>query len=180
MTDPARLAINDIVRAHYNAVPERGREWRKTDSRIKGLRSFNNWVKSCIIQKFAPDEDHTPGARETGTSTGNELLVLDIGCGKGGDLGKWQQAPQKVALYVGIDPAEVSIDQARERYRQMGNRGGSGGRGRGGYNRRPPPRIFDARFYARRLLRRVDRRPRYHSSGRLRDHSCQQLRGSTS
>ncbi len=148
--DPARLGINDIVRAHYNSVPERGREWRKTDSRIKGLRSFNNWVKSCIIQKFAPDEDHTPGARESGASSDNELLVLDIGCGKGGDLGKWQQAPQKVALYVGIDPAEVSIDQARDRYRQMGSRGGGGGgRGRGGYNRRPPPRIFDARFYVR-------------------------------
>ncbi|KAB5583143.1 S-adenosyl-L-methionine-dependent methyltransferase [Coniochaeta sp. 2T2.1] len=142
-------AINDVVRAHYNAVPERGRDWRKTDSKIKGLRSFNNWVKSCIIQKFAPDEDHTPGALERGIRSNNELLVLDIGCGKGGDLGKWQQAPQRVQLYVGLDPAEVSIEQARERYRQMASRGGGrGGRGggRGGYDRRPQPRIFDGRF----------------------------------
>ena len=128
-----RANINDVVKAHYNAVPERGREWRKTDSRIKGLRSFNNWVKSCIIQKFSPDEDHAPGAMERGISSGNKLLVLDIGCGKGGDLFKWQQAPQTVDLYVGLDPAEVSIDQARERYRSMANRGGGGGRGgRGG------------------------------------------------
>lgn len=140
--------INDVVRAHYNAVPERGRDWRKTDSKIKGLRSFNNWVKSCIIQKFAPDEDHTPGALERGERSNSELLVLDIGCGKGGDLGKWQQAPQRVQLYVGLDPAEVSVDQARERYRQMASRGGGrGGRGgRGGYDRRPQPRIFDGRF----------------------------------
>jgi mRNA (guanine-N7-)-methyltransferase len=145
-----RSAINDVVRAHYNAVPERGREWRKTDSRIKGLRSFNNWVKSCIIQKFAPDEDHAPGAMERGISSGNRLLVLDIGCGKGGDLYKWQQAPQTVDLYVGLDPAEVSIEQARERYRSMANRGGGGGRGgRGGQHRRPPPRIFDARFHVK-------------------------------
>ncbi|KAB5566485.1 mRNA capping enzyme-domain-containing protein [Coniochaeta sp. 2T2.1] len=145
-------AINEVVRAHYNAVPERGRDWRKTDSKIKGLRSFNNWVKSCIIQKFAPDEDHTPGALERGIRSNNELLVLDIGCGKGGDLGKWQQAPQRVQLYVGLDPAEVSIEQARERYRQMASRGGGrGGRGggRGGYDRRPQPRIFDGRFQVR-------------------------------
>lgn len=148
-SEAQRAGINDVVRAHYNAVPERGRDWRKTDSRIKGLRSFNNWVKSCIIQKFSPDEDHSPGAREQGISTGNRLLVLDIGCGKGGDLGKWQQAPQAIDLYVGLDPAEVSIDQARERYRSMGNRGGPGGRGgRGGY-RRPPPRLFDARFHVK-------------------------------
>lgn len=142
-----RGALNDVVRAHYNAVPERGRDWRKTDSKIKGLRSFNNWIKSCIIQKFAPDEDHTPGARERGISSGRELLVLDLGCGKGGDLGKWQQAPQPVELYVGLDPAEVSIDQARERFRQMGQRDRHGGRGgRGGHYRRPQPRLFEARF----------------------------------
>ncbi|KAJ4293736.1 mRNA cap guanine-N7 methyltransferase [Collariella sp. IMI 366227] len=144
-----RANINDVVRAHYNAVPERGREWRKTDSRIKGLRSFNNWVKSCIIQKFSPDEDHTPGALERGISSGNKLLVLDIGCGKGGDLFKWQQAPQTVDLYVGLDPADISIEQARERYRSMANRGGGGRGGRGGHHRRPPPRIFDARFHVK-------------------------------
>lgn len=140
-----RGAINDVVRQHYNSVPERGREWRTRDSRIKGLRVFNNWIKSCIIQRYSPDEDHTPGSREQGRSSGSELLVLDIGCGKGGDLNKWQQAPQPIQLYVGLDPADVSIEQARDRYRSLGSRGGRGG-GRGGYNRRPPPRVFDARF----------------------------------
>jgi mRNA (guanine-N7-)-methyltransferase len=150
MTGSSRGDINDVVRAHYNAVPERGRDWRKTDSRIKGLRSFNNWIKSCVIQKFAPDEDHAPGARERGLSSDAELCVLDIGCGKGGDLGKWQQSPQPVQLYVGLDPAEVSIEQARERYRQMANRGGGGRGGRGGYNdRRPQKRLFEARFHVK-------------------------------
>ncbi|TEA12950.1 mRNA cap guanine-N7 methyltransferase [Colletotrichum sidae] len=140
--------INDVVTQHYNSVPERGRDWRRTDSKIKGLRAFNNWIKSCIIQKFSPDEDHAPGSREQGTSTEKDLLVLDIGCGKGGDLGKWQQAPQPVELYVGLDPADISIDQARERYRQMGSRGGGGRGGRGGY-RRPSPRLFEARFHVK-------------------------------
>ncbi|KAJ5928887.1 hypothetical protein N7466_007843 [Penicillium verhagenii] len=142
--------VSDVVRQHYNAVPERGREWRKTESKIKGLRSFNNWVKSTLIQKFAPDEEF--GARFNDTkdwaddSMGpppvddKKLLVLDLGCGKGGDLGKWQLAPQKVELYVGLDPANISIEQARDRYASM--RSGPG-RQRG---RRPPPPLFHGEF----------------------------------
>lgn len=104
---------SDVVRQHYNAVPQRGREWRRTDSKIRNLRSYNNWVKSVLIQKFSPSEEFR---KRDFSHNIDPLKVLDIGCGKGGDLGKWQKAPQRVALYVGVDPAEVSIDQARERY----------------------------------------------------------------
>ncbi|KAL1966981.1 hypothetical protein VTN77DRAFT_3725 [Rasamsonia byssochlamydoides] len=140
--------VADVVRQHYNAVPERGREWRKTDSKIKGLRSFNNWVKSTLIQKFSPDEEflsRMSGTKDWAESVGpppieeKRLLVVDLGCGKGGDLGKWQLAPQPVDLYVGLDPAEVSIEQARERYNGMRN--GRGPRGRRGN------RLFHAEFY---------------------------------
>jgi mRNA (guanine-N7-)-methyltransferase len=144
--DPNRIrGNNDLVREHYNSVPQRGRQWRTTDSKIKGLRVFNNWIKSCIIQRYSPDEDHSPGSREAGRSSGQDLLVLDIGCGKGGDLNKWQAAPQPIELYVGLDPADVSITQARERYRSLGSRGGRGGGGRGGG--RPP--AFEGRFYVK-------------------------------
>ncbi len=145
-----RKGIHDAVRQHYNAVPERGRDWRRTDSRIKGLRSFNNWVKSTIIQKFSPSEDWERGPQETGQRPPPGLLVLDMGCGKGGDLGKWQQAPQPVDLYVGLDPADISIEQARGRYHEMRTGGGRGGRGggRGGYQRRAP-RIFHGEFFVK-------------------------------
>ena len=131
--------VEEVVRQHYNAVPQRGREWRKTDSRIKGLRSFNNWVKSTLIHKFSPTESGSDGG----------LRVLDIGCGKGGDLGKWQQAPQPLDCYVGVDPAEVSIEQARERYAQMKSGGGRGGRGRGrgGYSNGRQQQSFHAEFF---------------------------------
>jgi mRNA (guanine-N7-)-methyltransferase len=118
--EAAQRGVHDVVKQHYNTVPERGREWRVTDSKIKGLRSFNNWVKSSIIQKFIGDE--------------RNLKIMDMGCGKGGDLQKWQ-ASKKVALYVGADPADVSIKQARERHEQM--------------RKRSRGRVFHAEFYAR-------------------------------
>lgn len=128
--------VHDAVRQHYNAVPQRGRDWRSTESRIKGLRKFNNWVKSTLIHRFSPpDSDLAP-----------PLRVLDLGCGKGGDLGKWQSAPHPLDIYIGIDPAEVSIDQARDRYSEM-SRGGRGGRGgRAGYRGGRPQQVFDAEF----------------------------------
>lgn len=112
--------MHDVVKQHYNMVPERGRDWRVTDSKIKGLRSFNNWVKSSTIQKFIGDE--------------RNLKIMDIGCGKGGDLQKWQ-ASRKVVLYVGADPADVSIKQARERHEQM--------------RKRSRGRVFHAEFFAK-------------------------------
>ncbi|KIX03735.1 uncharacterized protein Z518_07288 [Rhinocladiella mackenziei CBS 650.93] len=132
--------VQEVSNQFYNARPEwvkeRGRDWRRNESQIKGLRSYNNWVKSCLIHKFSPEEKQEVeelgwGEEAKEPEEQKPLLVLDIGCGKGGDLGKWQLAPQTVGLYVGLDPAETSIQQARERHRQM----------RAG--RRP---IFDARF----------------------------------
>jgi len=132
----ATRGVHDVVRQHYNAVPQRGRDWRQTDSRIRGLRNYNNWVKSTLIQKFSPGEGFMPNTgRGGGAPQQSGLLVLDIGCGKGGDLGKWAKAPQKVELYVGIDPAEVSIEQAQSRYAEMR------GRGRG--------RVFQGEFFAK-------------------------------
>ncbi|KAL4873006.1 mRNA capping enzyme-domain-containing protein [Aspergillus spectabilis] len=137
--------VTDIIRQHYNAVPQRGREWRKTESKIKGLRTFNNWVKSTIIQKFSPDEEFTARSVDTKDwangapppTDEKRLLVIDLGCGKGGDLGKWQLAPQPIELYVGLDPADISITQARDRYGSMRT-------GRGPRQRRGP--LFHAEF----------------------------------
>ncbi|KAH0608666.1 uncharacterized protein H6S33_001800 [Morchella sextelata] len=126
--------VNEIVKAHYNDKRELGKTWRETHSQIKGLRSFNNWVKSTIIQKFSPNDGFDP--RSAGPNS-ERIFVLDMGCGKGGDLLKWKSAPQSVELYVGVDTADVSIDDARERYNQM----------RGGH-RRGGRQLFDGRFYA--------------------------------
>ncbi|TYJ59172.1 hypothetical protein B9479_000161 [Cryptococcus floricola] len=87
----------------YNSRPDVGVE-RREFSPIIGLKKFNNWIKSVLIGKFA----HRPRGK-----------VLDVGCGKGGDLNKWKQA--RIALYVGIDLAEQSVDQAADRYQRLKN-----------------------------------------------------------
>lgn len=89
------------MRSHYNMAPERGVVARQASPIIK-LRNFNNFIKSVLIQKHSP---------------GFGMRVIDMGCGKGGDLQKWGR--QNVRDYIGIDIADVSVTQASERYSGM-------------------------------------------------------------
>ncbi|BGP37917.1 mRNA cap guanine-N7 methyltransferase [Rhodotorula kratochvilovae] len=94
------------VADHYNARPNTNRIARR-DSPIIGLKNFNNWIKSVLIAKFGRREgDEKP-----------KIRVLDLGCGKGGDLHKWTRAGTEE--YVGVDIAAVSIAQAQQRYDTM-------------------------------------------------------------
>lgn len=94
------------VADHYNARPNTDREAR-VDSPIIGLKRFNNWIKSVLIGRF--------GRREGDTAP--QIKVLDLGCGKGGDLQKWAKAGTDE--YVGIDIAAVSVEQARSRWQGL-------------------------------------------------------------
>ena len=67
---------------HYNEIKEVGLQERDR-SRIVHMRNFNNWVKSFLISTYV---------RQTRKKRDNpRISVLDIGCGKGGDLLKWQK-----------------------------------------------------------------------------------------
>ncbi|KAK9364997.1 mRNA capping enzyme-domain-containing protein [Lipomyces kononenkoae] len=99
-TELSRRSVDSVVRQHYNARPDQGVAQRQYSPIIK-LKSFNNFIKSVLIRRFAS----------------RDVVVLDLGCGKGGDLLKWDIAG--IRGYIGIDVADVSVRQATDRYKNM-------------------------------------------------------------
>ncbi|XP_040287790.1 mRNA cap guanine-N7 methyltransferase [Bufo bufo] len=95
------------VAAHYNELQESGLKER-SQSRIFYLRNFNNWMKSALIGEFL-DRVRQKNRRN--------ITVLDLGCGKGGDLLKWKKG--RIDKLVCTDIAEVSVQQCEQRYSDM-------------------------------------------------------------
>lgn len=73
---------------------------QRGESPIIGLKNFNNWVKSVLITRFA----HPALAKSTHVQGRAKGKVLDMGCGKGGDLTKWAKARIREYLGVGRHP----------------------------------------------------------------------------
>nr|SVE72982.1 EOG090X07I2 [Ceriodaphnia reticulata] len=97
--------VGSVVAQHYNQLSERGVAERK-ESRIFHMRNLNNWIKSRIIDRIRKENGHHC-----------RLNVLDLGCGKGGDLLKWERG--HVHHVVCADIAETSIEQCKERYAKI-------------------------------------------------------------
>ncbi|CCH40561.1 mRNA cap guanine-N7 methyltransferase [Wickerhamomyces ciferrii] len=91
--------LDQIVRQHYNQRAYVAKRSRRNLSPIIKLRNFNNVIKYILIGNYAQ-----PGWR-----------TLDLGCGKGGDINKWDQA--KISEYIGIDISNASIVEAIKRYK---------------------------------------------------------------
>jgi SAM-dependent methyltransferase len=83
-------------------------------SRIFHMRSFNGWIKATQIQELNP-KTKLPGSKKLG----GPIRVLDLACGKGGDLGKWILHPRTIGNYVGLDVARGSLRDAALRVRSM-------------------------------------------------------------
>uniref|UniRef100_A0A3B3R3G4 mRNA cap guanine-N(7) methyltransferase n=1 Tax=Paramormyrops kingsleyae TaxID=1676925 RepID=A0A3B3R3G4_9TELE len=71
------------------------------------MRNFNNWLKSVLIGEIL----------EKVKQSRKELCVLDLGCGKGGDLLKWRMG--NIHKLVCADIASVSVEQCEQRYLDM-------------------------------------------------------------
>ena len=80
----------------------------RADSKLYHMRAFNGWVKATQIAELDPK-----------TSNRGALRVLDLACGKGGDLGKWVLHDRGILNYVGSDVARGSLQDAAIRARAM-------------------------------------------------------------
>jgi len=75
------------------------------------LKSFNNWVKSVLITKYAHPalhESKVAGGYINGRKAYGRGKVLDMGCGKGGDLTKWGKA--KIRDYIAVGASLSLVD----------------------------------------------------------------------
>ena len=83
---------------------------KKTDL-VKNMNQFNNWIKSNIIYTYINAQ----------YADNNKQVVLDIGCGRGGDIQKFYYC--EVEMLVGIDPSLDGLTNAADgaitRYQQL-------------------------------------------------------------
>lgn len=96
-----------VVATHYNKLEEKGLDAR-SESSIFFMRNFNNWIKSVLINEYMTKV-------KASLKLGEPLRVLDMCCGRGGDLLKWEKAG--ITHIICTDIAEVSIQHCEERYR---------------------------------------------------------------
>ena len=86
--------------------------YQKITNLGKLFREFHNWIKSIIIYTYCSNY------KENKDGKIKKKSVLDIGCGRGGDIMKFYHA--RVGDYVGFDPDYEGlfgvIDSAKTRY----------------------------------------------------------------
>merc|ERR1712157_551838 len=77
----------------------------------KHVRNMNSWCKYVCIT--------TAIRRSFQVNDGRKIHILDLGCGKGGDLRKYRGNKQFIQSYVGIDIAHSCIEKAKQEYSRM-------------------------------------------------------------
>lgn len=86
-----------VVAHHYDTLVRQNR----SESSILAVRNFNNWIKAVLISLYVKPGD----------------AVLDLGSGRGGDLGKWCQ--RKIRMLTSVDVSAKSLEDAKVRLAAM-------------------------------------------------------------
>ena len=96
----------------------------RAESRLFHMRAFNGWTKAIQIAELNPFTKDALQSKKRKRASGGALLgplrVLDLACGKGGDLGKWILHSRGIENYVGIDVARGSLRDAAKRAQTLG------------------------------------------------------------
>lgn len=90
-----KLLTSRLDSSIINSQKKQDIYYQKITNLLKKLREFHNWIKSILIYTYCSPTNNTIGGKIVRQS------VLDIGCGRGGDILKMYHA--RVGEYVGID-----------------------------------------------------------------------------
>ena len=94
--------LKGSILKHYNEVSR-----EQSSPGVTQLRKINNYAKTVLFSTFSRKLGEYPS-------------VLDMSCGRGGDIGKWEKRGYK--RYVGFDISPDSIQEAKKRWNEMKNR----------------------------------------------------------
>ncbi|CCE81910.1 Piso0_002589 [Millerozyma farinosa CBS 7064] len=103
--DKSYKDINSIVRAHYNQRTQQSKyQGSRTKSPIYKMRNFNNVIKYILLGDWVKKSPIPE----------KPTVLLDLCCGKGGDLNKCEFV--SIDQYIGVDISDQSIKEAFSRY----------------------------------------------------------------
>ncbi|GLI69578.1 hypothetical protein VaNZ11_014236 [Volvox africanus] len=99
MWEQTRQHYNSHVRDNFST---REALQQRNEGPAKELKDFHNHVKRQLIMRFAYKQDR----------------VLDLCCGRGGDLQKWRDA--QIGYVKGLDISEREVEEAKRRFMELG------------------------------------------------------------
>ncbi|CAL1147228.1 unnamed protein product [Cladocopium goreaui] len=106
----------DDPAAHYDAqAPSSSSLEDRQQSPTVRLRNFNSFAKAVLLDQFLTDVLRQAGGE------GRSLSVLDLGCGKGGDLKKLMNSG--VTHYRGVDVSFASLEVFIQRLQELNTAG---------------------------------------------------------
>ncbi|KAL7670966.1 hypothetical protein ACOME3_005881 [Neoechinorhynchus agilis] len=99
-----RISISELISGHYD---DRRKEYsgERSSSRVIFLRGFNNWVKITLLSETCARLSRGP------------IRVIDLACGRGGDVNKWKRTGAAHVAFV--DFSKQSIEECQRRYSSM-------------------------------------------------------------
>mmetsp|Transcript_70085 Transcript_70085/g.227375 ORF Transcript_70085/g.227375 Transcript_70085/m.227375 type:complete len:659 (+) Transcript_70085:341-2317(+) len=160
-TSTGCVSVSEDPRMHYDSVARQSLQQRCESMTVR-LRNYNSFAKSVLLERCFSELRTRTGCE------GQPLAVLDLGCGKGGDLKKFANCG--VTQFCGVDISAVALEELLKRVHSVASharRAKHGLLGEGGLPLREVC-IVHADCWRDDLIRLLDEQ-RMHSTARLQD-----------